>query len=135
MPNQPDVIDSSLRPKPLSPVVVWDRVDPLAADCGADPAIAGLAELPYFTLGGPRFERLVYELLQTENQQPWFFGRAGQAQYGVDIVTEVAGYQTIYQCKNYAKPPSFPEVRDAVTKFESEWLSDMNLPAPKGFVF
>src|SRR5262249_1019483 len=40
-----------------------------------------------------------------------------------------------YQCKNYAEPPSFPEVRNAVTKFESEWLSDMNLPAPKAFVY
>src|SRR2546427_4926622 len=112
--NEPHLIDSGLRPKPLSPVAVWDRVDPLAADCGADPATTGLAQLPYFTLRGPGFERLIYELLQTENQQPWFFGRFGQAQYGVDLVTEAAGHQTIYQCKNYVEAPSFPKVRDAV---------------------
>jgi len=79
----------------------------------------GLAALPYFRLAGPGFERLIYELLQAGNQRPWFFGRTGQAQYGIDIVTEVAGHQDVYQCKNYADVPSWPKVRDAVAKFES----------------
>lgn len=107
MPNQTGSTDTDLRPKPLSPDAVWDRVDPLAADCGTDPADTNLVELPYFTLRGPGFERLVYELLQAENKRPWFFGRTGQPQYGVDIVTEAAGQQTIYQCKNYAEARSF----------------------------
>ncbi|HUS11437.1 MAG TPA: hypothetical protein VMZ30_13300, partial [Pyrinomonadaceae bacterium] len=135
MPNQINSFGSDSRPKPLSYDAVWDRVDPLAADCGSNPADTGLAKLPYGTLGGPGFERLVYELLQAGNKRPWFFGRTGQADYGVDIVTEATGRQTIYQCKNYAEAPSFSDVRKAVTKFESEWLSGMNLPAPEAFVY
>jgi hypothetical protein len=37
----------------LSATEVWDRVDPLGADLGADPVRSGLAELPYELLMGP----------------------------------------------------------------------------------
>ena len=86
MPRQTNSIGSGSRPKPLLPDSVWDRVDPLAPDCGANPAQTGLLVLPYLKLGGPGFERLVYELLQKEGQRPWFFARSGKPQYGVDIV-------------------------------------------------
>jgi len=66
MPGQTDADVSSVRPTPLSPDSVWDRVDPLAPDCGVNPAQTGLLVLPYLKLGGPGFERLVYELLQAE---------------------------------------------------------------------
>ncbi|HEU4432974.1 MAG TPA: hypothetical protein VFR51_06225, partial [Pyrinomonadaceae bacterium] len=124
-----------LRPRPLSFDEVWNRVDPLATDLSLDPAQAGLASLPYSELNGPGFERLIYELLLSENQRPWFFGCSGQAQYGIDIVTDISGEQYVYQCKNYAVVPSWPEVRAALTKFESEWLNDMSLPAPREFVY
>jgi hypothetical protein len=114
---------------------VWDRVDPLGADLGVNPEEAGLAGLPYSLLSGAQFERLIYELLQSENQRPWFFGRSGQAQYGIDIVTQVSGKQDVYQCKNYKEVPAWSDVRDAVQKFESEWLNDMSLPAPREFVY
>jgi len=135
MPNQPNSVVSDIRPKPLPLMEVWDRVDPIAADLHVDPEQGGLAALPYFKLSGPGFERLIYELLQVEGQRPWFFGRTGQSQYGIDIVTEIAGRQDIYQCKNYADVPTWPQVRNAVAKFESEWLNDKNLPAPREFVY
>ena len=114
---------------------MWDRVDPLAADLGVNPAEAGLAGLPYSLLCGAQFERLIYELLQSENQRPWFFGRSGQAQYGIDIVTQVSVKQDVYQCKNYKEVPAWSDVRDAVQKFESEWLNGVSLPAPREFVY
>ena len=51
----------------------------------------------------------VYELLQAETSG--FLLRTGQAQYGVDIVTEATDPQTIYQCKNHAEPSSFRRSR------------------------
>ena len=135
MQNLTNSVLSNLRPRPLSPDEVWDRVDPLRADPGFDPAQAGLGSLPYSKLSGSEFERLIYELLHSENQRPWFFGRSGQADFGVDIVTEVSGKQNIYQCKNYGVAPSWSMVLKAIEKFESEWLNDMSLPAPGEFVY
>ena len=135
MKNLADSVHPDLRPRPLSLDEVWDRVDPLGADLGVNPEEAGLAGLPYYLLNGAQFERLIYELLQSENQRPWFFGRSGQADYGIDLVTEVGGKQDVYQCKNYKEVPSWSKVRDAFQKFESEWLNDMSLPAPREFVY
>jgi len=104
----------------LSPAEVWDRVDPLARDLGADPAEAGLADLPYDPLGGPGFERLCYELLVAEGNSPRFFGRSGQRDYGVDILVEDGDERRVYQCKNLAEIPFWTAVRDAVSKFEAD---------------
>jgi hypothetical protein len=134
MTNEPHIADLSSRPTALPLNSVWDRVDPLAPCC-ADPSETGFAELPYKALRGPGFERLIYELLQQENQQPWFFARSGFAQYGVDIVAETAGRQRVYQCKNEAEVPSFSTVRKAVKKFELKWLGDKKLPVPEAFVY
>jgi len=119
----------------LSPGEVWDRVDPLAPDLGVDPAVAELGVLPYAKLLGPGFERLCYELLVAEGHSPRFFGRSGQRDYGVDIVVEKGGTRTVYQCKNPADTPSWTDVRDAVAKFESDWLGEAGLPRPQGFVY
>jgi hypothetical protein len=119
----------------LSPGEVWDRVDPLAPDLGADPAVAGLADLPYGRLGGPGFERLCYEVLGSEGHSPRFFGRSGQRDYGVDIVVEAADERGVYQCKNLAEAPSWTAVRDAVSKFETDWLGEAGLPRPTAFVY
>ena len=135
MTNEPHLADLSSRPTALPLNSVWDRVDPLAPNCCADFSETGFAELPYKALLGRGFERLVYELLQQENQEPWFFGRSGFADYGVDIITEAAGRQRVYQCKNEAKAPSFSTIHEAVTKFELEWLGDKKLPAPEAFVY
>ena len=119
----------------LSPREIWDRVDPLVADMGVDPSIAGLDNLPYAKLLGPGFERLCYELLVTEGHSPRFFGRSGQRDYGVDIIVETGGTRTVYQCKNLTASPSWTEVRDAVTKFESDWLDEAGLPHPDAYVY
>jgi hypothetical protein len=119
----------------LSPEEVWDRVDPLASDVGAEPGVANLRELPYAQLLCPGFERLCYELLIAEGHSPRFFGRSGQRDYGVDIVVETGNTRTVYQCKNRANLPSWTDVRDAVTKFESAWLGAAGLPRPEAFVY
>ncbi|MFH1719613.1 MAG: hypothetical protein ABIF19_19860 [Planctomycetota bacterium] len=119
----------------LSSAEVWDRVDPLAPDLGADPAAMGLGELPYAQLSGPQFERLCYELLVAEGLSPRFFGRTGQRDYGVDIIVELGETRRVYQCKNFAHEPKWAEVRDAVTKFEADWLIGADLPRPQQFVY
>ena len=119
----------------LSPDEVWDRVDPLAPDLGADPAVSGLRDLPYPQLLGAGFERLCYELLVAEGHSPRFFGRSGQKDYGVDIIVEAGDTRTVYQCKNIAAAPAWTDVRDAVAKFESDWLGEAGLPCPQRFVY
>ena len=119
----------------LSPYENWDRVDPLAPDLGAEPSVAGLAELPYAQLQGPGFERLCYELLVAESHSPRFFGRSGQPDYGVDIISEAGDTRTVYQCKNFADAPAWTKVRDAVSKFESDWLGNAGLPPPTAYVY
>jgi len=113
----------------LSPDEVWDRVDPLSSDLGLDPSKAGLPDLPYAKLLGPGFERLCYELLVAEGHSPRFFGRSGQRDYGVDIVVEAGDTRRVYQCKNVTDPPTWTDIRDAVAKFESDWLGEAGLPA------
>jgi len=119
----------------LSPPEIWERIDPLAPDLGADPGVAGLAHLPYDRLGGVGFERLCYEVLVAEGQSPRFFGRSGQRDYGVDIVVEAGDERSVYQCKNLAEVPSWTAVRDAVAKFEADWLGEADLPRPAAFVY
>jgi hypothetical protein len=119
----------------LSPAEIWERVDPLAPDLGAEPVEAGLADLPYERLGGPGFERLCYELLVAQSESPRFFGRSGQRDYGVDIIVEAADNRSVYQCKNLAEVPSWTAVRDAVAKFEADWLGEAGLPSPTAFVY
>ncbi len=119
----------------LSSDEVWDRVDPLAPDLGVDPARAGLSDFPYAKLSGPGFERLCYELLVADGRSPRFFGRSGQKDYGVDIVVGAGDTRTVYQCKNLADAPAWTEVRDAIAKFESDWLGEAGLPCPQRFVY
>jgi hypothetical protein len=125
----------SSRPVSLPMDAVWDRIDPLAADFAINLPETELAVLPYFRIGGQGFERLIYELLQAEHQRPWFFGHNGQPQYGIDIVTDKGDGQTVYQCKNYKEAPNWASVKEAITKFENEWLGSMDLPSPKAFVY
>ncbi len=119
----------------LSPTEVWDRVDPLATDLGADPPVAGLAALPYAQLLGPGFERLCYELLVAEGYSPRFFGLSGQRDYGVDVILEVDKTRTVFQCKNLAKAPTFSDVRNAVTKFQTDWVQQAGLRPPDRFIY
>jgi hypothetical protein len=120
---------------PLTPDDVWSRLDPLQPDLDADPGRDGLADLPYAQLKGPGFERLCYELLVAEGATPRFFGRSGQADLGVDIIVDRPAPSTLYQCKNLTEPPGWREIRDAVEKFEQQWLGAADLPRPQAFVY
>ena len=125
------------RPHPplsaLAPTEVWDRLDPLAPDLALNPD--GLGTLPYGQLKGPGFERLCYELLLAQGLMPRFFGRSGQADYGVDIIVEQAQTLSVFQCKNLAAPPSWQAISQAVQTFESDWLHHAGLPRPTRFVY
>ncbi len=125
------------RPHPplsaLAPSEVWDRLDPLAPDLALNPD--GLGTLPYGQLKGPGFERLCYELLLAQGLMPRFFGRSGQADYGVDIIVEQAQTLSVFQCKNLAAPPSWQAISQAVQTFESDWLHHAGLPRPTRFVY
>lgn len=62
------------------------------------------AVLPVGHLDPEAFERLVAEVIDMrENASLHFYGRRGQAQYGLDIVEELAdGKRVLYQVKRYA---------------------------------
>jgi hypothetical protein len=123
-------------PEVLAHDVIWDRIDPLEDDFNFDPSRDGLADLPYADLAGPGFERLVYELLHSKGENPWFFGRPGDPQYGIDIVAGGSGKQVVYQCKNEQDEPAFSKVKEAVEKFENDWLiHDRHLTPPMRFVY
>lgn len=123
------------QPESLSPEEVWSHIDPLAPDSSVESPRRPSTELPYLQLGGRGFERLLYEILQSEGLRPWFFGRSGQSQFGIDLVTDVEGVQSVYQCKNYANAPNWSELQSAIRKFESEWLAGTELKAPQEFVY
>lgn len=89
--------------------------------------------LPYLDLGGTGFERLVFLLLLADGHAPRYFGRSGQAQYGIDLVVPVGETQHVYQCKNTSRFPP-PAMRDVLGKFEAEWLGQDDLPRPSCFV-
>ena len=118
----------------LSPAEVWDHVDPLAPGLAADPQRHALDQLPYVRLMGLGFERLCYELLLAEGENPRFFGQSGQADLGVDIICESSGRLACYQCKNLSTKPEWSQVRDAIAKFEADWLNRADLPCPTELV-
>ena len=93
-----------------------------------------LETLPFHGLGGPGFERLCYELLVAQGDEPRFFGRSGQPQYGVDLVAEKPGRTEVYQCKNLGSPPSSGDLTKYLEMFETEWLKKAGLPRPTRFV-
>ncbi len=92
-------------------------------------AAASVTTLPYATLKGPGFERLVYELLCARGDAPHYFGRSGQEQFGVDLVVESAAGTRVYQCKNVTAVRG-TNIDAWLAKFEDEWLGTMRLPKP-----
>ena len=120
---------------PLTRVDVWSRLNPLEPSLDADPSRDGLADLPYALLGSAGFERLCYELLVAEGKAPRFFGRNGQADLGVDIIVDGPESSTLYQCKNLSAAPTFADVRQAVERFERQWLGAADLPRPKVYIY
>jgi hypothetical protein len=113
---------------------VWDRIDPLARELGIT-AASHEETLPYYSLRGPGFERLCYQLLVEEGESPLFFGKNGQPDHGVDIVVQSGATGKVLQCKNPAEIPRFNKIRDAVTKFEDQWLQAEGLPRPTTFIY
>ena len=108
------------------------RIDTLEPGLGTTP---NGSVLPYDKLGGQGFERLCFELLVAEGRTPHLFGKSGQCDYGADIVVEDHRELVVYQCKNYAKLPSWTKIRDELLRFETGWLSNRELPKPLTYIF
>ena len=113
---------------------LFHQFDPLLPNLESTIFPEGCFELPYYMLGGPGFERAIYELLLSMKRQPRFFGKSGDAQYGIDIITGESSGVVVYQCKNLKECPRLSEVKRAVELFKAEWLS-RKLPVPEEFVY
>jgi len=100
----------------------------LAVDTGA-------VSLPYHSLQGIGFERLLLNILAAEGKYVRFFGNPGQRDYGVDLVVEENGAVTVYQCKNYATEPSLEKIKQELVKFQNHWLEERKLPPPAKYVY
>lgn len=74
--------------------------------------------LPLTTIEPPVFERLVAEIVEKqENRSVHFYGRSGQAQYGLDIVEErLDGTRVLYQVKRFEQMTS-RLLREAVSAY------------------
>ncbi len=84
---------------------------------------AGTEELlPFYALGQKNFERLCARLAATQENvlEAKLFGTQGQAQYGIDVYTQLKGTdtKTLHQCKCYAQDKYKKEdVAEAVYEF------------------
>jgi len=121
--------------QPLEPDQAVHCLDPLFALEGATPCDPAAPSLPYHALGPYGLERLCFQLLVQSGSAPRIFGKPGQAQYGIDLLAEVSGRRSVYQCKNLDHEPALAEIRAAVEKFTSDWLGKAGLPAPAEFVY
>ena len=79
------------------------------------------SELPYSSLEGPGFERLCFHLLLAFGKRPRFFGKRGQAQWGIDLIVSDGERCEVFQCKNVAGYNEL-DLRGDLEKFEREWL-------------
>ncbi len=91
-------------------------------------------ELPYHDLQGPGLERLCFELLVAKGYRPRYFGRNGEAQYGIDLIVSDGESCQVYQCKNVAEFSS-QALSNWLKKFSDEWLVKRpHLPRPNQFI-
>jgi hypothetical protein len=83
--------------------------------------IRGAAELPLSSLEPSVLERLVAEIVyRHDHRGVQFYGRSGQAQYGLDIVeARPDGGYTLYQVKRYQELTE-GKLRRAVTDYAGE---------------
>ena len=89
--------------------------------------------LDYHGLEGPGLERLCFLLLLADGRNPRFFGKSGDAQYGIDLLVDDGRSSIVYQCKNLARY-SRAMLKEALEKFADEWLTRPHLRRPERFV-
>lgn len=91
-------------------------------------------DLPYASIGGPGFERLCFHLLLSQGHKPRFFGRSGQAQYGIDLIVSDGDRSSVYQCKN-KQVYTADDLRSDLDLFAKKWLVERpELVAPDRFI-
>jgi hypothetical protein len=90
--------------------------------------------LQYQYGNGPWFERLCFRLIIREGHAAQYFGRNGQAQFGIDFISTFGGKLWYWQCKNRCEGVTPADLRDSVAKLEREALVKQGLPAPDHFV-
>lgn len=93
-----------------------------------------LTTLPYETLGGDAFERLIYDILVAQSFVPQRIRRSGFRQYGVDLqVSTASGGLTLYECKN-RRPVKPADLAAWLKKFEDDWIGKAHLRRPDELV-
>jgi hypothetical protein len=99
------------------------------------------SSLPYEILPGEglnSFELLCFRVLMAEKNNPHFFARSGQDDYGVDIRVENKDDSTVYQCKNLkCSKEKFNEsdFKTAFTKFNDHWVKEQTMQIPQQFIY
>ncbi len=90
--------------------------------------------LPLHEIGPEAFESVIAELVASQkNRSAHFYGRRGQAQYGLDIVEEKADNQRIlYQVKRFERITP-RDIRQAVTEYAGPARTAASSLAPRRF--
>ena len=84
-----------------------------------------------FKLGdGPWLEQLVCRLATREGHAVQYFGRNGQAQWGIDLVGTRGPSLSYWQCKNLEAAPKPDDVTAWVQKLIDEALTEQGLEPP-----
>ena len=85
-----------------------------------------------FKLGdGPWLEQLVCRLATREGHAVQYFGRNGQAQWGIDLVGTDGPSLSYWQCKNLESAPKPGDITGWVQKMIDEALTDQGLEPPR----
>lgn len=102
---------------------------PPDATVAEPPAVTSLQRLPFGELTWENFERLCYRLAALTDGVEFHsrYGRAGQAQQGIDIYVRLAsGRYEVWQVKRY-RQFTVPDLRDAVNAFVAgSWTKRTN---------
>ena len=123
---------------PLTPIVelfgaeVRHCADPFASQ--THDQWMGPDTLPYSDLKGPGFERLCFEILLSQGYEPRFFGRSGQRQPDVDLLTFKDCRYEVFSCKNLAERFTDRLLAQLLEEFETKWVKQLELPKPARFV-
>ena len=105
------------------------------------PASSDTSPLPYEILPGDglnSFELLCFRVLMAEKENPHFFARSGQDDYGVDIRVEKKDDSTVFQCKNLKtskKKFNESDFKNAFAEFNDYWVKEQKMPIPQRFIY
>lgn len=89
-----------------------------------------ISELRFRFGDGPWLEQLCCRLAVRLGYAVHYFGRNGQAQFGIDLVGTRDGRLAYWQCKNFEDKPVPGDLKAWVSKILDEAVSQQGLPMP-----